>query len=264
MLLTLVGTLGEVAIVPKHIAGWNIARAVGLIPVDADIGADWVALCLRSNHAQHFIRTRATTTVQATFNLRDVGQIPIPLPPKTEREAIVHILGSLDDKIELNRQMNRTLEKMAQAIFKSWFIDFDPVRAKTEGRDPGLPKEIAALFPASFEDCELGEIPKGWEVIRFGEAADVSWGDTNVTKRAYVDSGFLAFSAKGPDGLLPYFDFDRTGVVVSAIGANAGHTWLAQDKWSCIKNTIRFWSTNHNLPTIFLYHATLGKQAHPD
>ena len=85
-------------------------------------------------------------------------------PPPAEQRAIAHILGTLDDKIELNRRMNETLEAMARALFKSWFVDFDPVRAKAEGRDPGLPKPLADLFPDRFVDSELGEIPEGWEV----------------------------------------------------------------------------------------------------
>ncbi len=84
----------------------------------------------------------------------------LPLP---EQRAISHILGSLDDKIELNRRMNETLEATARAIFKSWFVDFDPVRAKAEGGDPGLQDDVAALFPDGFEDSELGEIPRGWK-----------------------------------------------------------------------------------------------------
>ncbi|MCX6092590.1 MAG: restriction endonuclease subunit S [Candidatus Bipolaricaulota bacterium] len=82
--------------------------------------------------------------------------------------AIASILGTLDDKIELNRRMNETLEAMARALFKSWFVDFDPVHAKAEGRDTGLPPHVAELFPDSFEDSELGEIPKGWEVQPLG------------------------------------------------------------------------------------------------
>ena len=81
-----------------------------------------------------------------------------------EQRAIAHILGTLDDKIELNRRMNETLEAMARALFKSWFVDFDPVRAKAEGRDTGLPREIADLFPDGFEESELGEVPRGWQV----------------------------------------------------------------------------------------------------
>lgn len=88
-----------------------------------------------------------------------------------ERTAIAHILGTLDDKIELNRKTNETLEAMAKALFKSWFVDFDPVRAKAEGRPTGLPAEISDLFPDSFEDSELGEIPRGWKVKSLDEVA---------------------------------------------------------------------------------------------
>jgi type I restriction enzyme, S subunit len=95
------------------------------------------------------------------FSFPDVG---------TQR-AIAHILGTLDDKIELNRRMSETLEAMARVLFKSWFVGFDPVRAKAAGRDPGLPAVLADLFPGSFEDSEFGEIPEGWEVRSLDEIA---------------------------------------------------------------------------------------------
>jgi type I restriction enzyme S subunit len=101
----------------------------------------------------------------------NLNRILLLMPPLPEQHAIAHILGTLDDKIELNRRMNETLEAIARALFKSWFVDFDPVRAKAEGRDPGLPKRIADLFPDSFEDSELGKIPKEWEVGCFGDLA---------------------------------------------------------------------------------------------
>lgn len=104
-------------------------------------------------------------------------------PPLAEQRAIVNILGTLDDKIELNRQTNETLEAMARAIFKSWFVDFDPVRAKAEGRRPaGMDADTAKLFPSEFEDSELGEIPKGWTVQSIGDLADVVGGSTPSTK----------------------------------------------------------------------------------
>jgi type I restriction enzyme S subunit len=90
-----------------------------------------------------------------------------------EQRAIADILGKLDDKIELNRRMSETLEAMARALFKSWFVDFDPVRAKAEGRDTGLPSKIADLFPACLVDSELGEIPESWEVTSIGAATEV-------------------------------------------------------------------------------------------
>jgi len=131
--------------------------------------------------------------------------------PLNEQRAIAHILGTLDDKIELNRKMNETLDAIARAIFKSWFIDFDPVRAKAEGRDPGLPKEIADLFPDSFEDSELGKIPKGWRVKSIGDVVET------IKGRSYKSSELMPSStglvtlksiARGggyrPDGLKPF------------------------------------------------------------
>ena len=87
----------------------------------------------------------------------------------TEQKAIAHILGTLDDKIELNQKMNQILEEIAKAIFKSWFVDFDPVRAKAEGRPTGLPPEISGLFPDELVDSEIGEIPKGWNIAALDE-----------------------------------------------------------------------------------------------
>ncbi len=107
-----------------------------------------------------------------TITRETFEHIWINLPPLPEQRAIAHILGTLDDKIELNRRMNETLEEMVRALFKSWFVDFDPVRAKMEGRDPGLPKHLADLFPDRLVDSELGPIPEGWEVGCFGDIVD--------------------------------------------------------------------------------------------
>jgi len=100
-----------------------------------------------------------------TLNRNHVHPIEIRWPiDADEQRAITHILGILDDKIELNRRMSETLESMARALFKSWFVDFDPGKAKAEGRDSGLPKQVADLFPSLFDESELGEVPKGWRV----------------------------------------------------------------------------------------------------
>ena len=107
--------------------------------------------------------------------LSDMPSFPIEVPRTiAEQRAIAHILGTLDDKIELNRRMNETLEAMARALFKSWFVDFDPVHAKMEGRDTGLPKDIADLFPDRLVDSELGEIPEGWAIVPLSELIDVN------------------------------------------------------------------------------------------
>jgi type I restriction enzyme S subunit len=111
----------------------------------------------------------------------DIPDFAIPVPPVADQKAIAHILGTLDDKIALNRKTNETLEAMAKALFKSWFVDFDPVRAKAEGRHTGLPAEISELFPDSFEDSELGEIPSGWECCSFTQLVEVISGGTPKT-----------------------------------------------------------------------------------
>ena len=104
-----------------------------------------------------------------------------PLPTREEQTLITDFMIALDDKIELNRKTNETLEAMAKALFKSWFVDFDPVRAKAEGRPTGLPAEISDLFPDSFEDSELGEIPSGWQSCPFTQLVDVISGGTPKT-----------------------------------------------------------------------------------
>ena len=110
----------------------------------------------------------ASPPALATVSSSTWTPIVVPLPPLEEQRAIARVLGALDDRIELNRRMSETLEEMARALFRSWFVDFDPVRAKAEGRPSGLPPDLDALFPASFEASELGEIPAGWEVKALG------------------------------------------------------------------------------------------------
>ena len=121
------------------------------------------------NKIQH--ENVGTGSAQDNINLQTLGDLRFPLPPLAEQRAIAHILGTLDDKIELNRRMNQTLEAMARAIFQDWFVDFGPVRAKMEGQDPYLPSELWDLFPDELVDSELGEIPEGWEVGNLGDVA---------------------------------------------------------------------------------------------
>jgi type I restriction enzyme S subunit len=122
--------------------------------------------------------------VGAIFNSLKCADIPnfkMPLPPLAEQKAIAAVLGALDDKIELNRRMNATLEAMARALFQSWFVDFDPVRAKLDARPPSLDPATAALFPDHLEDSALGYIPKGWEVGSILRQADLLSGGTPKT-----------------------------------------------------------------------------------
>jgi type I restriction enzyme S subunit len=127
---------------------------------------------LQSHHGRSVVRAIVEQGAGASgIRGSDLVTLDVLWKPLPEQRAIAHILGILDDKIELNRRMNATLEAMSRALFRSWFVDFDPVRAKMEGHDPGLPKEIADLFPDRLVDSELGEIPEGWDVGTLGDIA---------------------------------------------------------------------------------------------
>lgn len=160
-------------------------------------------------YLKRYIQHQASGSVQDNINLGTLERLQFPLPTLDEQKAIAHILGTLDDKIELNQQMNRTLEGIARAIFKSWFIDFDPVRAKMDGRQPaGMDAETAALFPNEFEDSPLGKIPKGWTHTKLKEICSIiqgysfksedfsEEGDVLVRIGNFTQNGILSFSEK--------------------------------------------------------------------
>lgn len=172
LLITLVGAnFGRVAIAPAHYSGNNCSRAVGVVPVIED--AEYVMFALRSPLARHLMDTWANTTAQPTFNLKELGNLPIPLPPALAKKEIKDMLKALDDRITLLRENNITLEAITQTLFKSWFIDFDPVHAKQHGTSPeGMDETTAALFPEGFDESELGLVPKGWKVKALDEIAD--------------------------------------------------------------------------------------------
>ena len=168
----------------------------------------------------------------------------VHVPELPEQRAIAHILGSLDDKIELNRRMNKTLEAMARAIFKSWFVDFDPVRAKAESRDPGLPGEIAALFPDSFEDSELGEIPKGWNATTLKDGIEIFDNvriPLNKRQRAERQGPYPYYGAAGILDHVDDFLFDGVYVLTGEDGSVADDDGypIVQYIWG------QFWVNNH-------------------
>jgi type I restriction enzyme, S subunit len=161
VVITTEAPLGEVA----QLGSERVALAQRLIALRGKeelLDNDFLKFLMQSDNVQEQLRARASGTTVLGIKQSELRRILLALPPITEQRAIARILGTFDEKIELNRRMGETMEAMARALFKSWFVDFDPVRAKAEGRDPGLPQALADLFPDSFEDSELGEIPKGW------------------------------------------------------------------------------------------------------
>ena len=148
--------------------------------------------------------TAATGSTFPNVSARQISDISYPDLSVKDQRAIAHVLGTLDDKIELNRRMNQTLEEMARALFKSWFVDFEPVRAKMEGRDTALPSDLAALFPDRLVDSELGEIPVGWGVKALGEVVKLNPPEPmkRGTLAPYLDMAALPTSGSSPDNPL--------------------------------------------------------------
>jgi len=140
-------------------------------------------LFLRSKSFRDQVAFLTSGSAQPQLPIRDMNRIEVPLPPVSVQRQICLVLGALDDRITLLRETNATLEAIAQVLFKSWFVDFDPVRAKQEGRAPeGMDDTTAALFPEGFEESELGAVPRGWRVMPVGEAVECVGGGTPDTK----------------------------------------------------------------------------------
>ncbi|MBM4312519.1 MAG: restriction endonuclease subunit S [Deltaproteobacteria bacterium] len=188
VVMTTEAPLGEIAqLGPERVA---LAQRLITLRGKPDIlDNTFLKFLMQSSEVQDQLHARASGTTVLGIKQSELRKINLTLPPLPEQRAIAHILGTLDDKIELNRRMNETLEAMARALFKSWFVDFDPVRAKVEGRDTGLPNEIADLFPDSFEGSELGEVPKGWRVRSFAETVEIIGGGTPKTSVAEYWNG---------------------------------------------------------------------------
>jgi type I restriction enzyme, S subunit len=172
------GAVDRSAMVRVEQAGWFLGSDGIRLRLPNTCDARFISYQLQSLESRSWLLQHATGTTLASLNQSTIERLPIVLPSLPEQRAIAHILGTLDDKIELNRRMNETLEAMARALFKSWFVDFDPVRARAEGRDTGLPQTIAELFPDSFEDSELGTIPKGWIPSNVGKYFSLTMGQS--------------------------------------------------------------------------------------
>ena len=176
-----VGSVDRRALVGTAEDSWLFSgRCLRVRPDAAKLDPAYLSYFFGLPAFRDYISSIAVGATMPSLNTQILSDVPVIYPPLPEQRAIAHILGTLDDKIELNRRRNETLEEMARALFKSWFMDFDPVRAKMEGRWrpgeslPGLPAECYDLFPDRLVPSELGDIPEGWEVKTLGDVVQVN------------------------------------------------------------------------------------------
>jgi type I restriction enzyme S subunit len=192
---------------------------------------------LRSPLGRRFMNMWANTTAQPTLNLKDLGNLPIPIPPAHIRGVIAAILGALDDRIALLRETNATLEFIAQALFKSWFVDFDPVRAKQQGLVPaGMDEATAALFPDGFEDSALGSVPQGWRALTVASIADIVKGKSYSSKDLVAEHNTALVTLKSfergggcrLDGFKPYAGTYKASQVIASGDLIVAYTDVTQ------------------------------------
>ena len=158
LIISVVGTIGKTAIVPANFAGCNLVRATAMIDIKDPLISQWVKYYIDSPLGQHYIAENLNTTVQPTLNVKSLVEMPIPMYSPEYIKNVVSILKSLDDKIECNRRINDNLEQQAQALFKSWFVDFEPFKDQP------------------FVESELGMIPHGWSIDNIYKYVDVIYG----------------------------------------------------------------------------------------
>ena len=179
VVLTVEAPLGEVAqLGPEKVA--LAQRVVTLRGKKGLLDNTYLLYLLQTEEMLDQLKARATGTTVVGIKQSELRKVQLSLPPVDQQVAAARILKALDDRITLLRETNATLEAIAQALFKSWFVDFDPVHAKAEGREPeGMDATTAALFPDSFEESELGLVPKGWRVGSVGDLAEQKKGSVN-------------------------------------------------------------------------------------
>ena len=206
VILTSEAPLGEAAYVREPVEWCLGQRLFGIRTKKTRLHGRFLFYALQSEEVRHDLLSRATGTTAQGIRQSELRRVRIPLPDVGEQRVIAHILGTLDDKIELNRRMNETLEAIARGLFKSWFVDFDPVCAKAEGRDPGLPKHLADLFPDGFDQSELGQIPRGWRVATVHELAEINaWTLSAADSLDVIDYIEISEVMRGAIGNVPRY-----------------------------------------------------------
>ncbi|WP_082056623.1 restriction endonuclease subunit S [Pseudomonas sp. 10-1B] len=206
------------------------------------------------------IRGLAGGSAQPILNKSAFGQVRFDCPPLLQQKAIAAAVGPLDNRITLLRETNATLEAIAQTLFKSWFVDFDPVRAKAEGRQPeGMDATTAALFPDSFEESELGLVPKGWSVAKFEEFIERLSVGQKYDQKSANSSGLVPILDQGKSGIIGYHN-DAPGVCASLetpVVVFANHTCymrLICFDFSAIQNVLPF--KGRGVDSVWAFYAT--------
>ena len=231
IIMNKIANAGSVYLMPDLARPVSLAMNLFLIrPDEKKVNPKYVYLFLKNN--EKYVKSFAQGSVTLTITKAAVRNLEIDLPNRFIQDQIVKIFKIFEKKIEVNKKINQNHEEILKTIFKSWFIDFDPVRAKVEGRPTGLSKEISNLFPDSFEDSELGDIPKGWKSGNLGDLFEPSRG--KIITKAKTNPGNVPVVAGGIKP--PYYHSEsnvKGPVITISASGTAGYVNLYyQDVWA--------------------------------
>ncbi len=248
-----VGSVDRRALVRQEEEGWLFSgRCLRIRSAPDQINPVFLSYFFGWSTFREHIKSIAVGATMPSLNTKILSDIIVSCPPLPEQRAIAHILGTLDDKIELNRRMNDTLEAMARALFKSWFIDFDPVRAKMEGRDTGLPDHLADLFPERLVQSELGFIPEGWLVTALGNLIELAYGKS-LPHRNRRPGSVPVYGSNGQVGWHDEPLVDGPGIIVGRKG-NPGAVKWSQTAFFPIDTTFYVVPKDIRHGLFFLFH----------
>ncbi|MEZ1437665.1 restriction endonuclease subunit S [Pseudomonas shirazica] len=264
VLLSHNATVGRVAVVPEFSGQAMIGTSLTYFRVDRSrLLPRYLACFFESRDFQNQLASVMGLSTRNQVPITAQRLLEVEVPSLTVQRQLSEFVGAVDDRITLLRETNATLEAIAQALFKSWFVDFDPVRAKAEGRQPeGMDATTAALFPDSFEESELGLVPKGWAIVKFGDFINrLSVGQKYDQKTASPE-GNVPVLDQGKSGIIGYHN-DSPGVKASLeapVVVFANHTCymrLITFDFSAIQNVLPF--NGLGVDTVWAFYATKGR-----
>ncbi|MFA0479854.1 restriction endonuclease subunit S [Vibrio splendidus] len=252
------------ALITEREKGWFVGSDGIYLRLSKKYDAKYFSYVMRSPQVKAWLLKNCEGTTMPSLNQKILARVPIFLPSKIQQEKIADLLFQYDEKITINNQINQTLEKMAQTLFKSWFVDFDPVKAKMNGEQPkGMDTATASLFPEKLVESELGLIPEGWDAVQVGDIVQRLKPKKRYTKKQVEPYGKTPVYEQGASILLGFHN-DDAGFDASPedpvfiFGDHTCITHLSCSKFDISSNVIPLKGSVR--PTIWTYYAIQGKQ----
>nr|WP_075486787.1 restriction endonuclease subunit S [Prochlorococcus marinus] len=236
-----------------------LLSSIAIFRTNKDLDPYFLKYFFETPSTKHIAKSGYMTgSVIPRIVLKDFKTFPVKFPKIEKQKEISNFLRNIDEKIALNKKTNETLEDIAKALFKSWFIDFDPVRAKVEGCSNGLPDEISNLFPDSFEDSDIGKIPKGWEVKKLGEIIELAYGKP-LKESERIKGAFAVFGSNGKVGTHEDYLVKGPGIIVGRKG-NPGIVKWSDDNFFPIDTTFYVKPKSEISEMTFLFFVLLNQK----